>query len=410
MAQQSLMERVQELVRRAQETRLGRMNARYGAAHGAQLAGGIAYAGLFSVFAALTIAFTIFMALLGDNEELRDAFVSAVDSAIPGIINTGPGDDGVISPDDLQMSTTLSWTSVVASVTLLLAALAVMGALGGSLRAMFGIAAPPGNVVVAKLRDLGGFVLLALAVLATAVLGIGAGAAGGWVTDQLGLESSLAALLVRGLALVGAFAVDTFVFAGLIRFVGGARPPRKDLWVGAMIGAVGTGVLRLLGTSVVGGADANPLLQSFAVIVTLLLWVNLAARIALYVAAWTANPPSPLLEQASPEALHAKESPNYVTQSAPHTLAWDHDPRTGLVLASEGLRLEREEMEREKDAQRRELGAALGAALEEPDGWFARRRAARRARKAVRAQRERAQNESSSDESSGDESSGDADR
>jgi membrane protein len=53
-------------------------------------------------------------------------------------------------------------------------------------------------------------------------------------------------------------------------------------------------VVRVLGTSVVAGsASSNPILTSFAVIVTLLVWMNLIARIVLLAAAWTADPPGP---------------------------------------------------------------------------------------------------------------------
>ena len=56
-----------------QHTRPARANARFGARGGGVLTGGIAYAALFSVFAALTIGYTIFMAVLGGNDELRAA-------------------------------------------------------------------------------------------------------------------------------------------------------------------------------------------------------------------------------------------------------------------------------------------------------------------------------------------------
>lgn len=376
----------QNLWLRIQRTRLWRMNVRYGSVRAAQLAGGIAYAGLLSVFAALTIAFTVFMRLLSGRPELLDAVVGAIDEALPGVIKTDENSGGLIEPSRLVLQEGLSLTTVIAAVTLLLSALGVMAALGSSLRAVFGIVAPPGNIIVSKLRDLAGFVLLGTAVLATAALGIGAGTAGAWVTQMLGLESSFGALLVRGLGILAAFAVDTLVFAALIRFVAGARPLPRDLWLGAGIGAVGTGALRLLGTSVVGGASDNPVLASAVALVTLLLWMNLAARIALYVAAFTANPPAPPVG-VSPSELHAAERPNYVTLSAPHTLAWDHDARSGAVLPSEAERLEREAQQRAQEQHGRELQAALDAALERPESWWGKRRRLRAARKAVREQR-----------------------
>lgn len=379
---------VQRITAWALATRIGRMNSRYGAVHSAQLAGGIAYAGLLSVFAGLTIAFTVFMRLLGGRPELLEAVVTAIDEALPGIIVTDERPDGMLRPDQLLLpSGGLSVATVIAVVTLLFSALSVMGALTSSLRAVFGLAAPPGNAVVVKLRDLVGFVLLATAVLATAALGIGAGLAGEWVTEALGLESAIGAVFVRVLGVLAAFVVDTVVFVALMSVVAGARPPAKDLWLGAAIGAVGTGALRLLGTSVVGGASTNPVLASAAALVTLLLWLNLAARLALYVAAFTANPPAPPTGLA-PVLLHAAERPNYVTLSASHTLAWDHDARTGAVLASEADRLDRERDAREQALARRELEVALAAAVTEPEHWWQRHRRQRRARKAARAVRD----------------------
>ena len=46
---------------------------------------------LSGIFAALTIGFTAFMAVLGDNERLRDEVLDAVDDALPGLIDTGDG-------------------------------------------------------------------------------------------------------------------------------------------------------------------------------------------------------------------------------------------------------------------------------------------------------------------------------
>lgn len=381
-----VMAKVTELVQWFQATRVGRLNARYGAVNGAQLAGGIAYAALFSIFSVLTIAFTVFLRLVGDNEELKAAVVSAVDQALPGLLVTADNPNAPLNPDDLAIGGGLTVTTVIATVTLVLSALSVMGALATAIRAMFGLVAPPGNAVLAKVRDLGGFVLLAGAVLATAVLGVGAGAAGGWLTGALGLDSALVAWAVRGLGLLTSFALDALVFAGLVRLVAGARPPARDLWVGAAIGALGTVTLRMLGTSAVGGASANPLLASFAALVTLLLWVNLAARLALYVAAFIANPPQAPMG-TTPKELHATEVPNYVTVSAPHTLAWDHDARTGAVQPSEADRLEREEAAREQAKHAEELEAALMAATQEPKSWWSRRQRVRRARRAARATR-----------------------
>ena len=90
----------------------------------------------------------------------------------------------------------------------------------------------------------------------------------------------------------------------VVEVLAAVHPPRRDLVSGAVIAAVGMGVLRLLGTSVVAGsAGRNALLASFTVLITLLLWINLLARIMLLAAAWTADPPLPETEAgATPPA------------------------------------------------------------------------------------------------------------
>lgn len=379
-----IKERIMPLMDWYKQSRLARMLARYGAVNGSTLAGGIAYAALFSIFAGLAIIVTVFMRVLGGNPEILDAVIGAIDEAIPGILDVGE-DGGPIDPQSLVQPTGLNLTTVIASVALLFSALSVMTALGRSLAAVFGLTAQPRNFVVAKVRDLLGFIVLATGVLLSAVVGIGSNLAGEWLSDLLNLDPSAGRFLIWLLGVVASFALDTLVFAAIITSVGGAHPLARDLWFGSALGAVGTGILRALGTTVVGNPSDDPVLASFAVGVTLLLWVNLAARIMLYVAAWTANPPAPEAKLPASE-LHLMERPNFVTVSAPHTLEWDHDSRTGAVQPTEATRLEREKAERDRAAHEREIAAALDGAVGART-WFGRRSTMKRARAASRRSR-----------------------
>ena len=108
------VESVKDAAERVQELRVMRALKRYGTARGNLLAGGIAYSGLFSVAAALTIAWTIFMSLMGSNLALRRNVLNGIDAALPGIIQFSPGDGGIIKPDDLVLNTAINLTSVIA--------------------------------------------------------------------------------------------------------------------------------------------------------------------------------------------------------------------------------------------------------------------------------------------------------
>jgi len=333
----SIGERLKALQSRWEHSRVGRGLARYGKARGGLLAGGITYSALFSVFAALTIGYTVFMTVLGGNTELRQTVLDSVDDTLPGVIDT-PESDGLVSPDDLMLDTALNPASVIAVVVLVWTAISVMGAIKRSIRAMFGIVVPKENPVLTRVRDLGGFLTLALAVVLTAALTIAAGTAGEWVMGLLGIEGTLASVALRAVGFLVAFAVDATVFLLLFRVLAGVHPPRRDLLIGAALGGLAAGLLRLFGTSVVGGAD-DPLLATAAALITLLLWINLLARVMLMIAAWTANPPAPP-KPDDPGATNFDGKPNYVTLSVPETLEWDYEAITGTVEVDDRVRQE----------------------------------------------------------------------
>ncbi len=282
-----------------QRTRAARANARFGAAGGGVLTGGIAYAAIFSVVAGLTIGYTVFMAVLGNNDALRQDVLDTVGTSLPGLIDTGaPDSTGLVDPSSLVLSPSLSVAGVVAVVVLLVSATSAMAALRTGVRAMFAEQGTGGNAVTGKLRELAGFAGMALAVLVSAVLGIGVTAAAGWLLGLVGWEDG-SGVVVKVLGLLVAFVVDAATFVLIVRVLAALHPAWTDLRQGAVLAAVGLGVVRYLGTSVVAGsASKNAVLASFAVLVTLLVWINLISRIVLLAAAWTADPPQVVPEPA----------------------------------------------------------------------------------------------------------------
>lgn len=355
--------KVQALVLYLRSTRLGRAGMRIGAARANVLAGGIAYAALFSLFAALVIGWSAFMAVLGGNEELRNAVLDSIDSVMPGLV--GYGSDDLISPEDLVLPTVINVTSVVSILVLVWSSLTMMTALKTSIRQMFGIQTIPENFVLVKARDLMGFFVLALAVLLTAALSVAVNAIGSVVFEWLGVEGSLTQWLLRLATIAVTFLVDLGVFVFIIRIFAGVRAPRRDLLLGAVVGALATGVLRYLGTAAVSLPQNNPVLGTFAVLITLLLWINLMARLVLYVAAFTANPPA-ADAPSDPAEVHFYAKPNYVTVSVPSTLRWNYEPSTGAVIPDPSLGADAPpEPEPEPEPEPR-WGGLMG-------WWFARR-------------------------------------
>ena len=311
-----------------QRLRIMRSITRYGNGRGALLAGGIAYSAIFSLAAALTIGITVLLGVLGRSPQLQDAVFSSLASSLPGVLEW-KGSSGIVDPSDLVISTSFSITGIVAVVVLVFSATSVMRAMKSSIRAMFGIDQVPSGAASEKLRDLLGFVAIALGVGATGILTLVHTVIGTQVFSAIGLESTLASMMIRiGSFLISA-AIDGLILWILIRFVALVRAPKTDLlWGLAGFGLVAS-LIRSLGTSAVGSVD-NPLLASFAAIATLLLWINLLSRVMLISCAFIANPPK-ALKVSEAEDVHATERPNYVSLSEPLTLDWAHHRLSGAV-------------------------------------------------------------------------------
>lgn len=324
-----LVNKAMQLLEWWKYSRVGRGLTRYTTKRGNLLAGGISYVALFSISAAVAIGWTIFMYVLGGNAELRQSLIDAINNAMPGLLKDGTGNGGMVDPESLRQDSLFTVTGVVGVIVLLFSASKVMAALKMSLWSMFGVVRLPDNPVIIKIRDFIGFLIIALSVIVTAALGVLTNTLGSWFLNLIGLEGSLGSFLLQLGSLVTAFMVDTIVVVLLIRFVAGMRAPWRDLWTGAAMVGVGSAILRYLGTSVIGAVD-DPLLAGGAAIVTLMLWINLIARVVLMVAAWMANPPFAAVPN-SPDHIHGRETPNYVTMSTLETLAWPHHTMTGDV-------------------------------------------------------------------------------
>lgn len=369
------------LIAKLMQLRVVRAFQRYGKARGGLLAGGIAYSALFSIVAALTIAWTVFMATLGGNQELRQSVIGAVNEVLPGILDDGSG-GGMVNPDTLVLDTAINPASIIAGFVLLWTAISLMTKIRQSVQDMFGIVAPVENFAAQKLRDLGGFIAMAIGIVTAGLLGTAAGTMGGAVAGLIGLgDNPIVSFLVRILGLLVAAAVSAATFAFLFRVTAAVRPLKRDLWLGSAVGGVAVQVVLALGTGIVSSVSDNPLLAASASLATLLLFVNLLSRVLLLVAAFTANPPAPETPQ-SDEEVHFKETPNFVTVSAEHTLEWEHQDVTGQVGIDQSLRDTRDD---DRPDPRRDVRPD-GKPIVGPElAYFERKRYYKKALKAERA-------------------------
>lgn len=256
---------------------------------GPLLSSGLAYQSIFAVFAALWLAFSIAGLVIQGNPELKASLIAAVAQALPGLIRDGAG-TGAVDPNTLLRAGILGWSGAIALVGLLATALGWMASSRDAIRDIFSLPGVATNLLLLKVQDLGIALAFGVAVIVSATLSAASTALLGFALNLLaiGSDSVIATVLGRVIGLAVVVAIDTAVLAALYRLLAGVGIPIRRLLVGSFIGAVALGALKVLGNTLLGGASNNPLLASFAVIIGLLIWFNLACQVLLIGAAWIA--------------------------------------------------------------------------------------------------------------------------
>lgn len=267
------------LIDRLMRSRPMRAWQRYTGERGPVLAQGMTVQAFLSLFAALFVGFAVFMAVLGDNAELRDAVISSISSAVPGLI----GDGGAIDVDTLTGSTILGWAGAVAAVSILLTAIAYVAVSREGFRAMFELEAPPANFFLLKLGDLGVGIGIGLLVVVSAGVLVVAQA----LADALGLGWATQ-LVSFGVQLL----LDTSVVLLLFRFGGRLRLPVRQIVPAAIGCAVAFAGLKLVASALFRGVENNPLLAGIAAPVIMLIWLGFIMQVLLVVLAFIAVGPT----------------------------------------------------------------------------------------------------------------------
>jgi membrane protein len=301
----------------------------YGSRRGPVLAGGIAYAGLFSVFGAVVAGFSVFGLVLGANGPLFDAVVSAVDDTLPGLLDV-PAGDGVIEPASLVDPNLVSWTGAIAFLTAVFAGLGWLDALREGVRAMFAMPPVEQNVVRAKLVDVLVLATLGLAVLTSAVLSIGTGSAASWLLQQVGMEGGpVGTVALRLVAFAVVATADALILLVVFRLLAGLHLPWIRMRGAAIGGGVALAAITHLSGLLIGSAGSrNALLATGAVLVGLLIVLNLVSRVILVAACWMVvyDDPDAVLEHGPPEPVDLVKSDAYLRAADPRKRTFGPGP------------------------------------------------------------------------------------
>lgn len=310
------------------QPRLVRALLRYGSTKGNLLSGGVTFYAIISLSAAMTLLVNITRGILREHPAVFREMLRLINSVLPNLFEIGDN-SGMLDPESLLLPPGFHWTTFGAVIVAIWSAGLVMTGLRLSVRTMFGLGETPPRFLLDKARDLGGFVMLGLSVLASTALVSGVVVAGEPLFSWLGISDGIARRTLGLTAFLLSAVLDALITWMLLRVLARVRIPKRDLAQGMALGAVYFGLLRWLGTSVIA-LNTNPILASVTAVATLVVWINLAVRGTLLISAWTANPPAPATI-TDPDAVYAKQKPNYVTLTAPRTLLWRHHPVSGAL-------------------------------------------------------------------------------
>ncbi|MFG3658235.1 YihY/virulence factor BrkB family protein [Streptomyces sp. NPDC047706] len=245
-----------------------------------RLAAAMTFTSFVALFPLLTVGAAIAAATLSTEQqkEIQDKIAEQ----IPGIsdqLNIGALVDNA------------GTIGIIAGALLLFTGIGWVGSMRDCLRAVWELPDEEDNPVLRKVKDAGVLLGLGGALLVTLAASTVASAAVGWGARRLGLEEQgWGTLLLRTAAFAVAVLAAFLLLLYVLTLLPGVEPSRRRLIVGALVGAVGFELLKLLLSGYVQGVAAKSMYGAFGVPVALLLWINFTSKLVLFCAAWTATP------------------------------------------------------------------------------------------------------------------------
>ena len=260
---------------------------RNNAEHGSWHVSVITLPGFLSFFPLLALAFGVAGYVAQYDHGAQRQTIHVLSTVLPGLIGSGKGQIDVRS-----LTAHKAATGVVGLVGLAFSGVGLVSALRGSTRALWRLPKLPGNVVVAKLRDLVALVAMGLALIASFTLTAGATAAARTIVDHTPLpDGGVGTVLLRVAAIALAILGDVALFAVAFRVLPAAGATWREVADGALMAAVGFEVLKAFGAYYLQRTTGNAVYGTFAAVIGLLVWTNLVARLYVFAACWTVTAP-----------------------------------------------------------------------------------------------------------------------
>jgi membrane protein len=280
------VERIVERQRRRRPSfdHLARAGGRYQRTHGDLLAAGVTYFAFLGLFPVLLLIASVFGLVLAGDELLQQELFVAIQDAFPGALGRQLVEQLSGAIDSAEVS------GLIGLAGFLYAGLRTMDKLRIGMELIWKGHVDEPDVLRDNVQDL--LALLALGAIGVASLGLTGGVTRvtTWFLRLVGLADETGYGVVTWLlSLALAFLADTLVFLWLLRIVPSISHPLRRLLPGALFGAAGVEVLKLIGGFYLSVISDSVTAAVFGGGVGLLVWINLVARFGFFTAAWTAT-------------------------------------------------------------------------------------------------------------------------
>ncbi|PRZ35231.1 membrane protein [Antricoccus suffuscus] len=278
---------------------LMRAGERYTERNGDMYAASITYLTFLALFPILLLAVAVFGFVMRGNPQMFDDINKSLAESVPG----GAGD--LIAN---ALTAARDQATGIGIISLVLVAYTGTGWVSNLRKAtqeMWGQPHEKQPFVKQFLGDLGTLVGLGLALVVSIGLSTVAGDVTTYLVKLIGLDHLPGAfVLMKIIAIAAALIADVLLFLYIIVTLPRQKLPFRAVLRGALFGAIGFEILKVVGTIYIPRVAASPAAGVFGAVLGLLVWINLMSRLMLVTITWTATS-RPVLEirRAEAEAL-----------------------------------------------------------------------------------------------------------
>jgi membrane protein len=278
------------------------------------LASGVTYYVFLALFPVLLLAASVAGFVLRGNALLEEQLIRAIRDAVPGSTGADLADQAAAAIDRAATF------GVIGLAGFLVVGLGAVDKLRVGMDVVWRGRPDPPDFLVDRLKDLGALLGLGAAAVLSIALTTGATAASSWVLELLGVDGVPGYwLLTGGVAIALALAGGVLLFLWLLKGVPDNATAVRLLLPGAVFGAVGFEVLKLVGNWYLTLIGTSVTAQTLGGFVGLIVWINVVARFAFYTASWTATLPA--VERPAPAAGSTPAGPELPAAPLPDGVA-----------------------------------------------------------------------------------------